>query len=401
MLRPTTAGLTARAVRLLLLPALSSLALACDSSTPHEPLVPDEGPPQHEGGSGSDAAPTRQELAELIGGGRRWADGYAWANDPIAPGPYSPPSQAAFNRTGRPISITKTAGTTGRYVVTFAGLSGYIGTRSTVQVTAENNVGYGLPNDTYCKPVTGYLVSDKVEVRCFRSSTRTASNSTFRVLVTRNYTDLAFAYAHQPTSSNYSPSAQGSWNPTGTSNVVRRGVGRYEVFFNNLGSELPSGVGGHVQVNAVGTGGARCKVETWNGTMNLSVVVLCFTAGGQPVDSKFTVLFVVPSEHLAYAWAHWATPSEPYSGSSWYSSNPAGGQTIITKNGVGWYRVTWPGVDSELLGVGTVLVTAFGPDNNSCKVVTPNGNGGNITDVLCFNAAGQEADSRFTVLRGS
>jgi hypothetical protein len=400
MLRPTTAGPTARAVRLLLLPALSSLALACDSSTPQEPLVPDQRVPQHEGESGSDAAPTRQELAELIGGGRRWADGYAWATDPISPGSYSPRPDAAFNRTGRSISITKPAGTTGRYIVTFAGLSGYLGSRSTVHVSADNNVAYDLPNDTYCKPVTAYLVSDKIEVRCFRISTRTAANSTFRVLVTRSYEDLAFAYAHQPTGTDYSPSAQGSWNPAGSSKVIRRGVGRYDVVFNNLGSELPGDVEGHVQVNAVGAGGAHCKVQTWNGSLNLTVGVLCFTAAGQPVDSKFTVLFVVPSEHLAYTWMSHPTAS-PYFHSRYYSSNPAAGEIFSSRPMDGWYYIVWQGVDAEILGLGNFQVTAFGSDNTQCKMGTPNGGTGKEAEVLCFSATGAPANTTFTVLRGS
>ena len=113
------------------------------------------------------------------------------------------------------------------------------------------------------------------------------------MLVTRDYSDLAFAYANQPTIASYSPAAAGSWNPAGTSKVVRNGVGQYLVTFNGLGAELPSTAGGHVQVNAVGTGGAHCQIAAWGGTPNMAVRVGCFTPGGARVDSKFTVCFTV------------------------------------------------------------------------------------------------------------
>lgn len=147
--------------------------------------------------------------------------------------------------------------------------------------------------------------------------------------------------------------------------------------------------------------GRHCKVETWNGTLNLSIVVLCFTAAGQPVDSKFTALFVVSSEHLAYAWAHWATPTENYSPSSWYSTNPARQSIIITRVTTGWYSIAWQGLDSELLDLGNIQVTSCGAEITTCKVVTLNTSPANTTNISCYNAAGQQTDSRFTVLWGS
>jgi hypothetical protein len=343
-------------------------------------------------------------MAALMGGSRYWADGYAWAPGATATAPYTPSPDWAFNigsgRSGGSVTATKPAGTTGRYIVTFPGLSAWLGGKSTVHVTSDEARGYGLPDDVHCKPLTAYLVSDKIEVRCFRASTGAASNGSFRVLVTRNYLDLAFAYAHQPTSTNYSPEAQGSWNPAGTGNVIRHGVGRYEVVFNGLAARLPAGVAGHVQVNAVGSGNAHCKLENWAGTTNLSVWVRCFGAAGQLVDSRFTALFVTPTEHLAYTIGH--QPSAPgYNPLPTFSSNPTGGFIGITRIAVGNYRIKWSGVDPEIFGQGNIQVTAWGSDNTQCKVDTLNGYTYDYADVLCFGPNGVRTDTRYSVLLGS
>ena len=82
---------------------------------------------------------------------------------------------------------------------------------------------------------------------------------------------------------------------------VRTGVGRYRVTFNNLGAHLPPNVGGHVQVNAVGTSNAYCSAynASTGGTPNLSVDVRCFAGRtGAPVDRRFTVLFVLPADTI-------------------------------------------------------------------------------------------------------
>jgi hypothetical protein len=126
--------------------------------------------------------------------------------------------------------------------------------------------------------VSAYLVSDKVEVRCFDARTGLPANPYFTLLVTRNYSDLAFAYAHQETATSYTPSTQGSWNTAGTT-VARRGVGQYRVTFNNLATKLPPDVMGRVQVNAVGTSNAYCNPLAWDrltGTPNLYVDVQCY-----------------------------------------------------------------------------------------------------------------------------
>jgi hypothetical protein len=392
-MRVFTSVLTARGVRMLLAPTFGALALACDDApSPEEPPVPANALLPGE------AAPSRRAVAALPGGPSHWADGYVWVIDQ-GTAPSTPSPGWAFNRSGGSVTVARPAGTIGRYIVTFGGLSAWLGSRSTVHVTGDKT---DVAEGVYCQPVAAYLVSDQIEVRCFRASTGAASNGSFRVLLTRNYYDLAFAHAHVPTGTNYSPDPQGSWNPAGTSSVIRHGAGQYEVVFKGLTSPLREGVGGgHVQVNAVGSGNAHCKMyNSALGSTDLSVWVRCFTPAGQPVDSRFTVLFVTPTDHLAYAIGH--QPTAPsYSPLPSFSWNPAGGPITITRGSVGTYRVRWSGLDPEILGYGTIQVTAWGSDNTQCKVYTVNYNTLDFADVRCYGPSGAPADARFTILVGS
>ena len=377
--------------RLLLVPA-GLLAAACDgdddSFSPIEPTAVEAGGSLDEGARTLGSVPTRLEMASLLGTRAYWADAYLRAEYPTTAS-YSPTSGISFNRAGGIINITKPAGT-GRYIATFRGLSALIGSQNTVHVT-----GYGW-DKTYCKPMDATLVKDKVEVRCFQMGSGLPADAKFYLMVTRNYADLAFAYAHKPGGTNYSPSAAGSWNLSGTTNVIRNGVGKYRVTFSGFGSQLPAGVGGHVQVNAIGTGSAYCKVEEWGATSDLGVTVQCFTAAGAPTDSKFNVLFVLPSDHQAYAWADQPALAS-YTPHSSYSSNPAAGQAVsITRVGAGYYRVHWTLADDEIFDWGSLQVTAWGPDGMQCKI--DGQMSGESAVVLCYTPDGTPADTWYSVL---
>lgn len=327
--------------------------------------------------------------AGLILDRAHWADGYAWANDPTSAS-YTPSSFYSFNRAGGAITITRPAGTTGQYRVKFATLSAFLGATSTVHVT-----GY-LGDDTYCKPATATLVSSVLDVRCFKASTQAAANAYFTVFTTRNYTDVAYAFANKPTTASYAPPANASWNPGGAIKVTRLGVGRYSVLFTGIGA-LASSNGGHVQVNAVGSGPPQCKVGGWGGSPDLTISVLCFSKLGVAVDVNFNVLFLLPSPHLAYAWADQPSTAS-YTPSPFYSSNPSGGAISIARLGTGRYNVAWSGADAQIFDGGDVQVTAYGGGNAQCKV---EGWGSESATVRCFTPNGTLVDSFYTVLLGS
>jgi hypothetical protein len=370
----------ASSIRLLLVPA-ALLAAGCDDTpSPLDPTIAKE------------TTPAAQENASSLSAPRGWAAGYLHAGAPTAPS-YAPVPYLSYNQSGGAMNITKPAGTTGRYIVTFRGLSAVLGSKSTVHVTE-----YGL-GDTYCKPTNGRLVYDKIEVRCIKASTRQAANAAFTVVVLGKPSAAPFAYAHQPTSNGYQAAAAGTWNPGGATTVYRRGVGEYHVVFTGLALGYSPTTSGHVQVNAVGTGKAHCVVEDWGrvNTSDLNLQVMCYTPAGVPVDSKFTVLFLIPDSHVAYTYANQPSATN-YSPQAQYTSNPAGGGATITRNGVGKYTVIWPGVDAEIIDGGTVQVTAAALYNTQCKATSLFDSG---VIVHCFAPNGAPRDAEFTVLFGS
>jgi hypothetical protein len=371
---------TAVTLRLLLVPAALLVAACDDSPLLQEPSPGEESPPLHEA-----QAPALTTSA-------RWADGYLHAGSPTTPS-YAPVPYLSYNRSGGSMNVTKPAGTTGRYIVTFSGLSAVLGTRSTVHVTE-----YGL-NDTYCKPVNGRLVNDKLEVRCFKASTRAPANAAFTVVVLGINSNAVFAYAHQPTSTDYLAAAGGTWNPRGATRVFRLGMGEYKVVFSGFAVAIPPGVAGHVQVNAVGTGKAHCTAADWDdeGTPDLNLIVQCHTPAGLPVDSKFTALFLLPSEHVAYAFADRPTTAS-YTPNPVATSNPSGGAVTITRTGVGDYIVVWSGVDPAVVDGGTVHVTSAFTDSTQCKATSLFDTG---VMVHCFAPNGKPADAYYSVLLGS
>jgi hypothetical protein len=317
-----------------------------------------------------------------------WADGYVWANQPTSPS-YTPSTFYSFNRSGGSILITKPAGTTGQYTVRFNGLSPLLGAKSTVKVT-----GY-FPNNAYCEPTTPRLASNVVRIRCFRGINGAPVDAYYTVLVMRNYVELAFAHANLPTGNNYAPPGNSSWNPAGPIRVFRTGIGVYQVRFTGLGRRALSN-GGHVQVVAVGTTNYHCKVVSWFGNPDLVVNVRCRTRGGAPVNWRFNVLFLLPNNHLGYAWAN--QPSTPsYTPSTFYSWNSEGGSVQITRRGTGLYTVTFNGLSADLLDGGDVQVTAYGSTNAQCKVESW---GSQSVNVRCFDQS-ELVDSFYDVLLGS
>jgi hypothetical protein len=125
----------------------------------------------------------------------------------------------------------------------------------------------------------------------------------------------------------------------------------------------------------------------------------CYTAQtGAPVDSKFSVLFLVPTDHLAYAWADAATYPE-YSPAQAYSTNPSGAPTTIKRFGVGRYTVYFTSADPLIYDFGNMQVTAVGQGAAICQA-EQNFTGASVK-VQCFAANGVAMDSQFDVLLGS
>ena len=359
--------------RLLLLPAALVAAGCEDNRSPFEPPAVEEAAPP--------AEPTAGPLEDLA----YWADGYLRLDNKSVASPITNPA-LSFNRSGGAITTTKVAGTTGRYVVTFRGLSAALGTKSSVHVSA-------VADASYCKPVGGTLASDKVEVRCFKIGTGVPVNSLFSLMVIGKTDARAFAFANQPTATDYAPAGAGSWNPTGPTRVFREGAGRYRVVFKGLGARFPTN-GGHVQVNATGTGKTHCKSVEQGTQPDFQVLVWCFTAAGAPADAKFTVLVTPPAAHLAYALAN-VPAAASYTPDPTYSWNPVGGAISVSRYGVGTYHITWTGIEAEVRDGGGVQVTAYSPVEAQCIVLGWQENGASIK---CLGPNGLPVDAQYSVM---
>jgi hypothetical protein len=98
-----------------------------------------------------------------------------------------------------------------------------------------------------------------------------------------------YVWADKPTESKYTPTEAYSYNSSGGEiEISRRSTGRYKVTFYGLGGGKIAG--GNVQVTAYGPGNEYCKVEFWiSGGPDFIVNVRCFTASGNPVDTRFSL----------------------------------------------------------------------------------------------------------------
>jgi hypothetical protein len=367
----------------LLVPATALLAAACDDSS--NPIAPEETP------IAEAEAPAPEPASASLMDLPYWADGYLYARNES--GIVIAQSDASWSRSGGAIVVTKVPGTTGRYIARFRSLTGLLGGKSTVHVSAAN-ASFGA---SYCKPVGGFLVRDSVEVRCYRIGTGAAVNTDFALDVLGKRSDRAFAFANQATVTNYAPASAGSYNPAGATRIYRDGVGRYRVVFSGMGAYLPQGFGGNVQANAVGANKVHCIVERWTGSPDLSITVECYAPSGARADTKFTTMVTAPASHLAYVWANDPT-NQSYTPNSDYAFNPMGGDVTITRNGVGAYTVRWTAVDGEIRDFGNAQVTAWGFNNAQCRL---SGYGLDAAHVMCYGPTGAPMDTYYTVLLGS
>jgi hypothetical protein len=210
--------------------------------------------------------------------------GYAWADQPMNAS-YIPSVQYSFNSSGGVIKVNKAG--IGAYTVTFAGIGGGGPAGGNVQVTA-----YGNGSET-CKVVSWNSGGADfiVNVRCFAVGGG-AVDSRFSVRVVWNNATFAkhgYAWADQPATGSYAPSAPFSFNSSGGAiNINRAGVGAYTVTFQGIGGN--GNAGGNVLVTAYGNGSEACKVVNWNsGGASFIANVRCFTTGGAPVDTRYSI----------------------------------------------------------------------------------------------------------------
>ncbi|MEP7338226.1 MAG: hypothetical protein ABI977_10820 [Acidobacteriota bacterium] len=142
------------------------------------------------------------------------------------------------------------------------------------------------------------------------------------------------------------------------------------------------------------------------------VYISTYDFKGTPADSKFTLSFSddvgfgtrILEDTLnmlgAYTWADQPSATE-YRAYDFYNFNnftgEANDQALITRLGLGSYRVRFAGLKS--FNKTTALVSAYGRRGEYCTIGGWYGSGVGGTDVYvsCFNAKGEPADNRFTL----
>lgn len=328
---------------------------------------------------------------------RSGASAFAWAYAPTASS-YTTSSSYSWSSSGQPISITRSA--VGSYTVSFAGLGGAGGN---VQVSA-----YG--DDRACK-VGGWWSSGGAlltSIRCYDGS-GAAANARFDVQfhrealvdpAPRDHTpELAYLWAHSPTTAEYTPSASYAFNDGGAASTIRRlSTGVYEV-------TVPghSSTGASAQVSAYGGTNQRCQLRRWRSAGGAALLeVACFTPSGVSADSMFTLSLTqqtVPSaagaarRKGAYARVM-IRDGQATVPVNWQYNALSSAAVYATTSSTGSYVVNVPRTSS--VANDHVQVTATGTTAARCRVRS----WGRYSDrtaisVGCTNMSGAPIDSAF------
>jgi hypothetical protein len=218
-----------------------------------------------------------------------------------------------------------------------------------------------------------------------------------------------WAFADQPTASDYAPKFAYSWNSTGGSIVLTNtGVGVYEARFSGLGGL----VGGTVLVSSYNdpTGAySYCNVDNWRndgvpGSPRLLITVRCYSANGNPVHSRYTLIYSrftgsTPS-YSSYAFMDRTNTSGALSPA--YQWNSDGGPWSVNYDGSdSSYFVIRSGL--EPLMPTAAMVSPYSQVGIHCRADFPSGfiNPFKTADVVrCYGANGQPVTSRFTITLG-
>lgn len=174
------------------------------------------------------------------------------------------------------------------------------------------------------------------------------------------------------------------------------GTGRVTVHF----IDLP-GTYGNVQVSAVGSDSARCKVEGWRVSSGDRLVdVRCHNHAGTLTNSDFVVYYATAVTG-GYGGAYLLNnnPSSllnvTYNAPVGYNYNSEGSANRITRVGTGVYDNRLPG---NGLNEGTNHVTAYGTGSEYCNVASSTASGNDrIVRVRCFNTNGQPTNTSYSL----
>lgn len=318
--------------------------------------------------------------------------GYAWANQ-ASSASYTPNTDYSYNASGGAITATRSG--VGTYAIEFAGLgaSAFGSHGGHAQVSAYGSSASCVPQSWFAS-----ATNLTVNVVC-RNGSGDPVDSLFTVMfISFSGTPgpvMGYAWASDVLNASYTPSSAYSYNGAGgTITATRSQTGQYAMRFAGL---IGSMGGGHVQVSAYGSN-ARCHPANWGWSGSEQVVsVVCFDPAGNPVDSRYTVLFLgLADGDTAYAWANEAG-SASYTPSLGYSEN-LNGPITATRSNTGSYGMRFDGLGGARYG-GTMLVSAYGTTARHCTVGSWSSLAMNFNTLTqCVDPGGNRIDSNYTVL---
>jgi uncharacterized protein YjdB len=328
--------------------------------------------------------------------GNRFA--FAHANQPSTQ-TYTPSTADQFVSGGGQISVVRQSD--GVYDVTIPNTAKAAGQREIVLVTstgggniacqigAWNNSGANTVARVYCFSTIG-LASDGQFMITLAES---------RILAGR----FGFVWADQPTTDTYNPNPGYSDNSSGGAvTVTRTNTGDSTVRWSGL-ARTAGQLEETVMVGAYGSAPRRCNVTSWEAftTADFTAVVRCTDLNGAPADSRFVAAIVDrgrASRRYGLTWADQPTSPIYTTTTNNYSRTSTAGAISISRTIAGTYTVRLGGQARTGASPETVLVTSYG-STAYCKASQWAANGADmLVTVLCFDAAGVLADTRFTVL---
>ncbi len=332
------------------------------------------------------------------------AQDVAWAYvDPVGEGAsFTPDPARQYTTSGGAVTVDRDPAQQNRFTVVFEGMSPSTGVvlasacdgNHTAVVKSWSNSGGDVRAVIELFDAAGGRANDGK----FTATFRRGGDAGLR---------QAYLWANDETNPAYTPLNLYSWNgnradPT----IVRMGPGDYEVDLPGLaatGFER-----GHVQVAPYGDVPRRANVLSWSSNgVDAIVRVQCYDMAGTPADAEFVLGYnetVAPISELDGSGVHvWAgnelSPSYEPDARYTFSNGRYGPQDAqkIERLGVGAYRVELPSVVP--VWSATAQVTAYGSQPTFATIGgwTHSACGGSTVLVDTFDAAGNPADSRFTL----
>jgi hypothetical protein len=327
--------------------------------------------------------------------------GYTLADQPTAPGPYTPDASTSFNSSGGTISVTRDS--TGAYRVRFAGLGRPPGGRDNVQVSA-----YGGTSPVYCKPqmwdATG--ADMVVLVGCFaNNAVPTDSKFTILVIGARVFgktTPLGFLVALGDANAILDTSVTAYNSTSGQIQFGYISEGMYAENFVGLGQASGGAAGpAGALISPVGPGPRRCLVDGFDLVIG-GLGIACERFGGGVGDSPFSVLWFTrgrPGFRYGYAFAANPGATSPYSPSPEFRSSSSGGTITSRATAAGKYQVVFAGLARPPGGTEIVLISAFG-QHGFCNVSSWANSGTNdlTINAACWAPNGAPNNTLFNIL---